>query len=138
MAKNPTTTLLQQSLPHAQPVNQERVQLYLRITVVPPVLETPSIVEIPENDNDNNTEDTNQLKDKITLLEAQKTAMQAKFDKDVENLKCGLFRIERFISSDSDFRFYTGFPNYLCFKAFYDYLSHTRAQAKMDSLIGRR
>jgi hypothetical protein len=65
-------------------------------TVVPPVLETPSIVEIPENDNntadtnteDTNTEDTNtedtinQLKDKITLLEAQKTAMQAKFDKD--------------------------------------------------------
>ena len=49
--------------------------------------------------------------------------MQAKFDKDVENLKCGLFRIERFISSDSDFRFYTGFPNYSCFKAFYDYLS---------------
>ena len=109
----------------------------VRITVVPPVLETPSIVEIPENDNnteDNNTEDTNtedtntedtinQLKDKITLLEAQKTAMQAKFDKDVENLKCGLFRIERFISSDSDFRFYTGFPNYSCFKAFYDYLS---------------
>jgi hypothetical protein len=50
-------------------------------TVVPPVLETPSIVEIPENENDNNTEDTNQLKDKITLLEAQKTAMQAKFDR---------------------------------------------------------
>ena len=74
------------------------------------------------NTEDTNTEDTNredtinQLKDKITLLEAQKTAMQTKFDKDVENLKCVLFRIERFISSDSDFRFYTGFPNYSCFK----------------------
>jgi hypothetical protein len=101
-------------------------------TVVPPVLETPSIVEIPENDNDNNTEDTNQLKDKITLLEAQKTAMQAKFDKDVENLKCGLFRIERFISSDSDFRFYTGFPNYSCFKAFYDYLSPGNMQNRIS------
>ena len=34
-----------------------------------------------------------------------------------------LFRIERFIGSDSDFRFYTGFPNYMTFKAFFDYLS---------------
>ncbi len=33
------------------------------------------------------------------------------------------FRLERFIGSDGDFRFYTGFPNYSIFKAFYDYLS---------------
>ena len=30
--------------------------------------------------------------------------------------------MERFIRSDTEFRFYTGFPNYNSFKAFFDYL----------------
>ena len=30
--------------------------------------------------------------------------------------------MERFIGSDSDFRFYTGFPDYSTFKAFFNYL----------------
>ena len=34
-----------------------------------------------------------------------------------------IFRLERFVSSDHDFKFYTGFPDYATFKAFFDYLS---------------
>lgn len=33
------------------------------------------------------------------------------------------FRLERFVSSDCEFRFYTRFPNYLCFKEFHDHIS---------------
>ena len=40
-----------------------------------------------------------------------------------EKVQISAFGLERFISSDNDFRFYTGFPNYSSFKAFYDYLS---------------
>ncbi len=35
-----------------------------------------------------------------------------------KKVQLSAFRLERFIGTDSDFRFYTGFPNYLIFKAF--------------------
>ena len=38
-------------------------------------------------------------------------------------MKSCLFRLERFVSSDVDFKFYTGFPDYTTFKAFFSYLS---------------
>ena len=70
------------------------------------------------------------LKHKLDLLQkqlnAQKAdnlALQSKYDEDMEKMGECLFRIERFIGSDSDFRFYTGFPDYSTFKAFFDYLS---------------
>ena len=59
-------------------------------------------------------------------MRAQKTdntALQRKYDEDMDKMRGCLFRIERFIGSDSYFRFYTGFPNYMTFKAFFDYLS---------------
>ena len=34
-----------------------------------------------------------------------------------------MFQLERFIGSVIDFKFYAGFPNYSCSKAFYEYLS---------------
>jgi hypothetical protein len=49
--------------------------------------------------------------------------LQKQHEEDIEKVQSSAFRLERFISSDSDFRFYTGFPNYSSFKAFYDYLS---------------
>ena len=72
--------------------------------------------------NDNNNE-VSKLKEEILSLQAKNTALQKKYDKDTADLKCGLFRMERFIASDADFRFYTGFPNYNSFKALFDYLS---------------
>ena len=33
------------------------------------------------------------------------------------------FRMERFIGSDHDFKFYTGFSDYVIFKVFFDYLT---------------
>ncbi len=49
--------------------------------------------------------------------------LQKQHEEDTEKVKLSAFRLERFIGSDGDFRFYTGFPNYSIFKAFYDYLS---------------
>ena len=73
---------------------------------------------------DDSSENTVQgLKDKILSLEAQNMALNTKYNEDVAKLKCAVFHMEKFINSDSDFRFYTGFPNYSCFKAFYNYLS---------------
>ena len=70
------------------------------------------------------------LQHKLDLLQKQfraqktdNTALQRKYDEDMDKMRGCLFRIERFIGSDSDFRFYTGFPNYMTFKAFFDYLS---------------
>ncbi len=49
--------------------------------------------------------------------------LQAKYDHDMNAVKHCLFRLERFVSSDHDFKFYTGFPDYATFKAFFNYLS---------------
>ena len=38
-------------------------------------------------------------------------------------MKNCLFQLERFIGSDINFKFYTGFPDYTTFKAFFNYLS---------------
>ena len=72
--------------------------------------------------NDNNNE-VSKLKEEILSLQAKNIALQEKYDKDMADLRCGLFRMERFIASDTDFRLYTGFPNYNSFKALFDYLS---------------
>ena len=70
------------------------------------------------------TEDPiNKLKEEIVILETDKLQLQKQHEEDTEKLQLSAFRLERFIGSDSDFRFYTGFPNYSSFKAFYDYLS---------------
>ena len=49
--------------------------------------------------------------------------LEAKYDNDTKEMKQCLFRLERFLSSDTDYRFYTGFPDYTTFKAFFNYLS---------------
>ena len=41
----------------------------------------------------------------------------------MKEMKQCMFRLERFLSSDTDFRFYTGFPDYTTFKDFFNYLS---------------
>ncbi len=70
------------------------------------------------------TEDPiSKLKEEITILEAEKMQLQKQHEEDTEKVQLSAFRLERFIGSDGDFRFYTGFPNYSIFKAFYDYLS---------------
>ena len=63
------------------------------------------------------------LKHKLDLLQkqlnAQKAdnlALQSKYDEDMKKMGECLFRIEGFIGSDSDFRFYTDFPDYSTFK----------------------
>ena len=64
------------------------------------------------------------LKQRLDLLQKQLNARKAnmmKIWKKWENV-C-VFQIEQFIGSDSDFRYYTGFPDYSTFKAFFYYLS---------------
>ena len=84
--------------------------------------DSPVIVD--DLTKDVNSENTVQeLRDKISSLQEENMALNKKYDECVTKLKSGVFQLERFISSDSDFKFYTGFPNYSCFKAFYNYLS---------------
>ena len=83
-----------------------------------------SPVIVDDLTKDVNSENTVQeLRDKISSLQEENMALNKKYDECVTKLKSGVFQLERFISGDSDFKFYTGFPNYSCFKAFYNYLS---------------
>ena len=77
-----------------------------------------SVIDDSSTTDDNSENTVQDLKNKISSLQAQNMALSTKYDEDVAKLKCGVFQLERFISSDSDFKFYTGFPNYSCFKAF--------------------
>ena len=72
--------------------------------------------------------------------------LEAKYDNDMKEMKQCLFRLERFLSSDTDFRFYTEFPDYTTFKAFFNYLSpecchlnyHGSATAQIVSDVQKR
>jgi hypothetical protein len=68
-----------------------------------------SVIDDSSTTDDNSENTVQDLKNKISSLQAQNMALSTKYDEDV--------------ASDSDFKFYTGFPNYSCFKAFYNYLS---------------
>ena len=60
------------------------------------------------------------LKKEIDSLKEKYDDLQKRFE---QADKC-TFRLERFIGSDHDFKFYyTGFPDYATFSAFFDYLS---------------
>ncbi|XP_028394502.1 uncharacterized protein LOC114518698 [Dendronephthya gigantea] len=65
----------------------------------------------------------NKIKKEMAILEDEKQQLQKQHEEDIKKVQLSAFRLERFIGSDNDFRFYTGFPNYSSFKAFYGYLS---------------
>ena len=68
------------------------------------------------------TSDQENLEEKIAILQSKCNSLEKKYN-DVKATEQCLFRMERFIGSDSDFKFYTGFPDYSTFKIFFDYLS---------------
>ena len=82
-----------------------------------------SVIDDSSTKDDNSKNTIQDLENTISSLQAQNMTLSTKYDEDVAKLMCGVFHLERFINSDSDFKFYTGFPNYSCFKAFYNYLS---------------
>ena len=59
-----------------------------------------------------------EMKEEIDTLKTRCDALQKTID---AADKCS-FRLERFIGSDHDFKFYTGFPDYTTFSAFFVYL----------------
>ena len=59
------------------------------------------------------------LKNEIDSLKEKYNDLQKRFE---QADKC-TFRLERFIGGDHDFKFYTVFPDYATFSAFFDYLS---------------
>ena len=63
------------------------------------------------------------LQKKHDTLQEKHDTLQKKYNDDMKAMEQQLFRMERFIGSDHDFRFYTGFPNYSTFKVFFDFLS---------------
>ena len=73
---------------------------------------------------DNDMKEMNQcLIQELEETKERYIQLEAKYDNDIKEMKQCLFRLERFLSSDTDFRFYTGFPDYTTFKAFFNYLS---------------
>lgn len=63
------------------------------------------------------------LQKQAEALQSKNNTLQKKYDDDDDDVKAMeqcLFRLERFIGSDSDFRFYTAFPDYSTFKAFFN------------------
>ena len=69
------------------------------------------------------TTKTSSLIQELEETQERYIQLEAKYDNDMKEMKQCLFRLERFLSSDIDFIFYTGFPDYTTFKAFFNYLS---------------
>ena len=69
------------------------------------------------------TTKTSSLLQELEETKERYIQLEAKYDYDMKEMKQCLFRLERFLSSDTDFRFYTGFPDYTTFKALFNYLS---------------
>ena len=63
------------------------------------------------------------IQERLDALKEKYQKMEAKYDKDTKEMKNCSFPLERFVSSDIDFKFYTGFPDYTTFKALFSYLS---------------
>ena len=63
------------------------------------------------------------LEDQLLELQTNYDELQQKYVDDVARMQQKLFQLERFIASDHEIRFYTGFPDYATFKGFFYYLS---------------
>ena len=57
----------------------------------------------------------NNIQEQLDALKEKYQQLEAKYDKDTKEMKNCLLRLERFVSSDIDFKFYTGFPDYTTF-----------------------
>ena len=84
-------------------------------------ISSPELVPIGEEEPEVEKQKT--IEQELKELKEMHEQLQAKYDHDMNAVKHCLFRLERFVSSDHDFKFYTGFPDYATFKAFFNYLS---------------
>jgi hypothetical protein len=60
---------------------------------------------------------------KLEAPQSKYSSLEKTYEDDVKAAGKCLFRLERFIGSASDFWFYAGFPDYVTFKVFFNYLS---------------
>ncbi len=86
---------------------------------------TNSVVIEETNQRDTNSTSTENIniQAKLQDLQAKYDTLQQKYDNNMAAMQQKLFRLERFVGSDHDFRFYTGFPDYVTFKVFFDYFT---------------
>lgn len=92
-----------------------------------PLLENECNMTNPPAETTSRSEESSEnlvakLKEEVETLQSHCHSLEKKYEDVKATEKC-LFRMERFVGSDSDFRFYTGFPDYTTFKLFFDYLS---------------
>ena len=76
--------------------------------------------EVPTNENNEITE-ISALKSELEQLKRENTFLKSKHDELSSKYQLSVLRLEH-VASDVNFKFYTSFPNYATFKAFFNYL----------------
>ena len=79
--------------------------------------------EVPTNENSEITE-ISALKSELEQLKRGNTFLKSKHDELSSKYQLSVLRLEHVVASDHDvnFKFYTSFPNYATFKAYFNYL----------------
>ena len=77
--------------------------------------------EVPTNENSEITE-ISALKSELEQLKRENTFLKSEHDELSSKYQLSVLRLEHVVASDVNFRFYTSFPNYATFKAFFNYL----------------
>ena len=94
-----------------------RLQCLSRVCQTPPKQETCKSIDCSTQT------DIEQVENQLQQLKIKYNELEAQYQNDLKVMESKIFRMERFIGSDRDFKFYTGFPNYARFQQFFEYLS---------------
>ena len=68
------------------------------------------------------------LEERLEMLEGENQSLKSE-------IKATTFTVERFKNNDEHFKFYTGIPNYIIFKAILDYLDYLEVIAVVARVV---
>ena len=72
--------------------------------------------------NESTSSEISALKSELEQLKRENKSLKSKHDELSSKYQLCVLRLEHVIASDVNFKFYTSFPNYGTFKAFFNYL----------------
>ena len=90
--------------------------------------------EVPTNESGEITE-IQALKSELEQLKRENTFLKSKHDELSSKYQLSVLRLERVVASDVNFKFYTIYPNYATFKAFFNYLQSAWCAEKCARVI---